>query len=61
MSQSVASLTADPGVASSLPSPYFQGLEIDHEIISIVTLLNFFYYLFQAQVISILQVIVSHK
>ena len=32
-----ASLTADPGVASSIPVPYF--VEIDHEIISTVILI----------------------
>ena len=34
-----ASLTADPGVASSIPSRYNTFVEIDHEIISTVILL----------------------
>ena len=34
-----ASLTADPGVASSIPAPSHTFVEIDHEIISTVILL----------------------
>ena len=34
-----ASLTADPGVASSIPARYHTFVEIDHEIISTVILL----------------------
>ena len=34
-----ASLTADPGVASSIPASYHTFMEIDHEIISTVNLL----------------------
>ena len=34
-----ASLTADPGVASSIPAQYHTFVEIDHEIISMVILL----------------------
>ena len=34
-----ACLTADPGVASSIPARYHTFLEIDHEIISTVILL----------------------
>ena len=34
-----ACLTADPGVASSIPSRYHTFVEIDHEIISTVILL----------------------
>ena len=32
-------LTADPGVASSIPTPYHTFVEIDHQIISMVILL----------------------
>ena len=35
-----ACLTADPGVASSIPAPSHTFLEIDHEIISTVILLS---------------------
>ena len=35
-----ASLTADPGVASSIPAPSHTFVEIDHEIISTVILLT---------------------
>ena len=38
-SQVDAGLTADPGVASSIPAQYHTFLEIDHEIISTVSLL----------------------
>ena len=34
-----ACLTADPGVASSIPAPFHTFVEIDHEIISAVILL----------------------
>ena len=34
-----ACLTADPGVASSIPARYHTSVEIDHEIISTVILL----------------------
>ena len=34
-----ASLTADPGVASSIPARFHTYVEIDHEIISMVILL----------------------
>ena len=34
-----ACLTADPGVASSIPARYYTYVEIDHEIISTVILL----------------------
>ena len=34
-----ASLTADPGVASSIPARSYTFVEIDHEIISMVILL----------------------
>ena len=34
-----ACLTADPGVASSIPAPYHTFVETDHEIISTVILL----------------------
>ena len=34
-----ACLTADPGVASSIPARYHTFMEIDHEIISMVILL----------------------
>ena len=34
-----ASLTADPGVASSIPARFHTFVEIDHEIISMVILL----------------------
>ena len=34
-----ACLTADPGVASSIPARYHTFVDIDHEIISTVTLL----------------------
>ena len=34
-----ACLTADPGVASSIPARYYTFVEIDHEIISTVILL----------------------
>ena len=34
-----ARLTADPGVASSIPAPSHTFVEIDHEIISMVILL----------------------
>ena len=34
-----ASLTADPGVISSIPARYHTFVEIDHEIISMVILL----------------------
>ena len=34
------SLTADPGVASSIPARYHTFVEIDHEIISTVILLS---------------------
>ena len=37
--QSVASLTSDPGVASSIPAWSHTFLEIDHEKISVVILL----------------------
>ena len=36
MAQSVASLTADPGVASSIPAWSNTFVEIDHEMISTV-------------------------
>ena len=36
-----ACLTADPGVASSIPARYHTFVEIDHEIISTVILLPF--------------------
>ena len=36
-----ASLTADPGVASSIPARSHTFVEIDHEIISTVILLHF--------------------
>ena len=35
-----ACLTADPGVASSIPARYHTFMEIDHEIISTVILLS---------------------
>ena len=37
--QANACLTADPGVASSIPAQYHTFVEIDHEIISTVILL----------------------
>ena len=39
LAQSVASLTADPGVASLIPARSHTFVEIDHEIISTVILL----------------------
>ena len=39
VAQSVASPTADPGVASSIPARSQTFVEIDHEIISMVILL----------------------
>ena len=36
VAQSVICLTADPGVASSIPARYHTFVEIDHEIISTV-------------------------
>ena len=39
VAQSVTCLTADPGVASSIPARYHTFVEIDHEIISTVILL----------------------
>ena len=39
IAQSVTCLTADPGVASSIPARYHTFVEIDHEIISTVILL----------------------
>ena len=39
IAQSVASLTADSVVASSIPAWYHAFVEIDHEIISMVILL----------------------
>ena len=39
VAQSVASPTADPGVASSIPARSHTFVEIDHEIISTVILL----------------------
>ena len=39
VAQSVASLTADPGVACSILFPSLTFVEIDHEIISMVILL----------------------
>ena len=38
--QSVASLTADPGVASSIPARSHTFMEIDHEIISMFILIE---------------------
>ena len=40
LAQSVASLTANPGVASSIPARSNTFMEIDHEIISTVILLT---------------------
>ena len=37
--QNLSKLTADPGVASSIPARYHTFVEIDHEIISTVILL----------------------
>ena len=39
VAQSVTCLTADPGVASSIPARYNTFVEIDHEIIATVILL----------------------
>ena len=41
IAQSVACLTADPGVASLIPAHSFTFVEIDHEIISTAILLPF--------------------
>ena len=41
IAQSVKCLTADPGVASSIPARSHTFVEIDHEIISTVILLPF--------------------
>ena len=39
LAQSVASLTADPGVGGSVPTLSHTFVEIDHEIVSMVILL----------------------
>ena len=39
VAQSVTCLTADPGIAGSIPARYHTFVEIDHEIISMVILL----------------------
>ena len=41
LTQSVACMTADPGVASSIPAWSHPFLEIDHEIISTAILLTY--------------------